>query len=154
MNNLLLGGIVSHTERARIHAMNSPLGRAKMGIHHQEGGAGGGGPEPHPGKPPPGPGGPPPNPNAEKDLRMKQQGHILERRFKSGINAGGEILVKGAQGADYAGEKTKKALKKGYELGTKAMNPFETAEKALINARGAAQENRYKNKGKKSKGNK
>ena len=90
---------MSHTERARIHAMNSPLGRAKMGIPHREGG-GGGGPEPHSGQQTRGPGGPPPNPNAETELRMEEQGHIYERRFKSGINAGGEILVKGAQGVE------------------------------------------------------
>ena len=82
---------MSHTERARIHAMNSPLGRAKRGIDGREGG---GGPEVHPGQHEPGPGGGPPNPNAtrakilehqQKDIHLKgfEAKRIRAKRIRS-----------------------------------------------------------------------
>lgn len=107
MNNLLLGGIVSHTERARIHAMNSPLGRAKRGIDGREGG---GGPEPH--------GDEPgswthPNPNASI-------GEILEHKTKTLKNLVKEKGNKGEMAVKEKGNKVKRgvvrSLKKGQEI--------------------------------------
>ena len=95
---------MSHTERARIHAMNSPLGRAKRGIDGREGG---GGPEVHPGQNEPGPGGGPPNPNAT-------MAKILENKQK--------VLAKLA-----TQERKSKALKARKEMGNKG----EAASKEL-----------------------
>ena len=109
MNNLLLGGIVSHTERARIHAMNSPLGRAKMGIPHREGG-GGGGPEPHVDEPG---SWTHPNPNASI-------GEILEHKTKTLKKLVEERGNKGEMAVKEKGNKVKRgvvrSLKKGQEI--------------------------------------
>ena len=109
MNNLLLGGIVSHTERARIHAMNSPLGRAKMGISHREGG-GGGGPEPH--------GDEPgswthPNPNASIGEILEHKTKTLKKLVKEKGNKG-EMAVKEKSNKVKGG--VVKGLKQGKEI--------------------------------------
>ena len=104
MNNLLLGGIVSHTERARIHAMNSPLGRAKRGIDGREGG---GGPEVHPGQHEPGP----PNPNATMAKILENKQKVLAKLATQ------ERKSKAQKARNEMGNKGEAASK---ELGTKS----------------------------------